>query len=153
VANSDEAIISYEKLVEIPCTQSGFALWKPIHDFGETTLGLYSDSRFPGRVILALNRHIESIDELNPSELAGFVSVIQLCVTAMRLVTSCDRVNIAILGNREPHLHAHLIPRLKSDPMPKDAPWLDSRPKQPLDREREEAIVAAYITTLKHLEH
>jgi diadenosine tetraphosphate (Ap4A) HIT family hydrolase len=87
------------------------------------------------------------------SALAGFVSVIQLCVTAMRLVTSCDRVNIAILGDREPHLHAHLIPRLKSDPMPKDAPWLDSRPKRPLDREREEAIVAAYITTLKHLEH
>ena len=34
-----------------------------------------------------------------------------------------ERLNIAILGNKDPHLHAHLIPRRVTDDNYGVAPW------------------------------
>jgi diadenosine tetraphosphate (Ap4A) HIT family hydrolase len=35
-----------------------------------------------------------------------------------------DRMNYAILGNTEPHLHFHLIPRkIDNEPIPNRSPW------------------------------
>lgn len=55
-------------------------------------------------------------------------------IGAIKKATGAPRVNTAILGNQQGHVHAHLIPRQPtSEPRPDKAPWEDTRAKQPLD--------------------
>lgn len=119
-------------LVDEPCSTCEFALWVPVLDLGCTSLGIYDDSRFPGRCILALNEHFESLEEVPDGLASVFMRDAKLCMTALRRATDASRVNFAILGNRDPHVHAHLIPRHLADPRPNDPPWTDPRAKDPL---------------------
>lgn len=118
-----------ELIAKQPCSVCSFELWIPVSSLEIASLGIYNDARFPGRCILALNRHADSLEELSPAELGDFMLAITRSSRAIRSATGCDRVNVAILGNRDPHVHAHLIPRRHDDPMPHDAPWADPRPK------------------------
>lgn len=127
-----------------PC-KCGFLLYHPIAQSDTSKIGLYSDSRFPGRCILALrgdkcfqgDKHVESLEELPDSLMLDFMSDVRAACRAIGRVVDADRVNIAILGNREHHLHAHLIPRFSSnEAFPDCSPWDDPRPKTPLSEER-----------------
>jgi diadenosine tetraphosphate (Ap4A) HIT family hydrolase len=124
-----------ERLMKRACSACGFTLWNPVCDLEIATLSLYSDARFPGRCILALNRHADALEELESSELQVFMDAVKQASLAIREVTGCVRVNVAILGNRDPHVHAHLVPRYDTDPLPNDAPWSDPRPKKELGRD------------------
>lgn len=51
----------------------------------------------------------------------------------LRELTEATRVNYAVLGNAEPHLHAHLIPRFPAlEPVPHRPPWEDPRERRSL---------------------
>ncbi len=122
----------------------GFLLYEPIAQSDTSKLGLYNDARFPGRCILELqpdiasaNRahHIEDLSELPMDTALSFVCDIQIASEAIKTATEADRVNIAILCNREHHLHAHLIPRFSArEKYPDCSPWNDPRPKSKLSR-------------------
>jgi len=113
-----------------PCSSCGFELWQPIALSSHSKLGLYNDDRFPGRCILALREHRFSLDQLPMDTLMGFMRDIQIAMCAIRAATGAERVNISILGNREPHVHAHLIPRFPDrEEFPDCSPWNDRRPK------------------------
>lgn len=116
------------KLETTTCDQCGFSLWLPIMDLRSARLGLYDDARFPGRCILSLNQHYDLMEDVPAATFHQFMSDVQLVQVAIRIATGCDRVNLAVLGNRERHVHAHLIPRVSaSEPFPEDSPWRDSR--------------------------
>lgn len=117
----------------VTCSSCGFELWVPMFSMKVSTAGLYDDARFPGRLILSLNEHFEHLEDV-PEDLASlFMRDIQLLSRGMRTALMVDRVNVAVLGNQEPHVHAHLIPRRSSaDPLPKTSPWDDPRPRSPL---------------------
>jgi diadenosine tetraphosphate (Ap4A) HIT family hydrolase len=58
----------------------------------------------------------------------------RLAGKALRDVMKVDRVNYALLGNAEPHLHWHLIPRSKElNPIPTKSPWNHPLERYPLD--------------------
>jgi diadenosine tetraphosphate (Ap4A) HIT family hydrolase len=122
--------------VSTPCLTCGFTLWSPIEPtptFAVSELSLYSDARFTGRCILRLNQHAEQLDELEPELAAAFMQDIQTAGKAIREVTGAERVNLSILGNTVPHLHAHLIPRYPAlEEKPGKSPWDDPRPKTEL---------------------
>lgn len=104
--------MTFERLYSsVACQQCGFELWEPIAQSSYTSLGLYNDDRFPGRCILSLREHKESLEELTVETMVFFMRDIQIVMKAIRQATNATRVNVAILGNREAHLHAHLIPR------------------------------------------
>ena len=52
---------------------------------------------------------------------------------ALLEVTRAYRINYAILGNQDPFLHAHIVPRYMAEPeeMRKGLPW--SYPKEAVD--------------------
>lgn len=98
-----------------------------------STLGLYEDGRFPGRCLLAFNVHVEHFDELSRSSSHQLTDDLRRCAAVIRRVTGASRVNLAILGNVQPHLHVHLIPRGgKADPVPGQSPWSDPGGEIPL---------------------
>jgi hypothetical protein len=135
-------------LEDIPCG-CGFMLWNPIATSEFSRLGLYDDARFPGRCILRLNTHYDSFEELPADVLMSFMADIQSSMSAIRLATGAARVNVAILGNRDPHVHAHLIPRFPDEEQfPDCSPWNDLRLKTNLPVNSRIAIMSAIWQSL-----
>lgn len=94
------------------CTTCGFVLFVPVPaSLSVSQLGLYNDARFPGRSIVVLNRHVAALEDLADSERNAFWADATTVGRAVKRVTGCARVNYAVLGNAEPHLHVHVIPR------------------------------------------
>lgn len=111
------------------CYECGFDLWLPIASVGSCQIGLYDDARFPGRLIVSLIDHYEHLEEAPAEVASAFIRDVQWSAKVLREVTRSDRVNIAVLGNQEPHVHAHLIPRIPArEPLPRHSPWADPRP-------------------------
>lgn len=127
---------------DTPC-KCGFVLWNPIAQTETSSLGLYDDARFPGRCILRLNAHYDSLDELPSEVLMSFMRDVQTAMSAIKAATTAARVNVAILGNRDPHVHAHLIPRFPAEEeFPDCSPWNDMRVKAVLSAESRITIMS-----------
>lgn len=143
--------MTFERLYSsVACQQCGFELWEPIAQSTYTSLGLYNDDRFPGRCILSLREHKESLEELTVETMVFFMRDIQIAMKAIRQATNATRVNVAILGNREAHLHAHLIPRFpENEQFPDCSPWNDLRPKQKLSCEKVECLKNSIFTNIQ----
>ena len=138
------------------CELCGFSLWRPIARFGVSFLGLYDDSRFPGRCILVLQEHAERWESLPTALLHDFVDDSQIAMKAISMATNCDRVNMAVLGNTDAHVHYHLIPRIsKFEPNPQRSPWSDPRPHGHLPESEMNVIengIAAALTQFLEIE-
>lgn len=131
------------------CLQCGFELYKPISSLQVSTIGLYDDARFPGRCIVSLNSHYEDMIEVPESTLNAFIRDIRQAMKAIQEVTGCSRVNLAILGNAVPHVHAHLIPRYPdAEANPNQSPWNDPRPKDVLQESVSQKIIEDIANTL-----
>lgn len=131
------------------CTKCGFELWVPLFPMSVSTVGFYDDARFPGRLILSLSEHFERIEDV-PEDLANlFMRDIQRLARGMRAALTVARVNVAILGNQEPHVHAHLIPRSPSaEPLPNRSPWDDPRPRNQLPENERLELISRLTTGL-----
>lgn len=124
---------SAHQVQDAGCVACGFSLWLPIAALKVSRVGLYDDARFPGRMIVSLNDHVEHLDEADPDLLAAFIGDIQRASLVLRKIGDVDRVNVAMLGNKVPHLHAHVIPRRITDDNHGVSPWEGAAPLVRLD--------------------
>ena len=123
------------------CEDCGFSLWNPLAELRVSFLGFYDDARFPGRCLLVYREHVEHFTQLSDRDAAAFTADSRLAAEAILSCTSADRINYAILGNSEPHLHMHLIPRTRTaDPIPKRPPWEHPESKGPLPPDDAEVL-------------
>jgi diadenosine tetraphosphate (Ap4A) HIT family hydrolase len=60
-----------------------------------------------------------------------------------------DKMNYELLGNGMPHLHWHLVPRYKTDPMWGRPIWTGSRLRKMLAREEYESLVKQLQSRLR----
>lgn len=131
------------------CRSCAFRLFIPIARVGSSVLALYDDDRFPGRCLLAFEDHVEHFEDLEQDRARSFTEDIQRAARAIRTAVGADRINIAILGNAEPHLHAHLIPRKRlGDPVPTRSPWNHPAEKQRLSDVERASVVSAIAAAL-----
>lgn len=134
------------------CEVCSFKVWLPLARLSVSTLGLYDDGRFPGRSIVVFNRHVEDLVALDEDEARSLIADVQRASRAIMSSTGAPRVNYAILGNVEPHLHVHIIPRgTASDPLPKRTPWEHPRPVQRLSHEEAESLRKSIVASLHAL--
>lgn len=131
-----------------PCKDCGFELWHPLWSNPIVQVGLYDDARFPGRMIVMLNEHYDHFDEVPESLTANFMWELQCISRVARSVLAAERINMSILGNAVSHVHAHLIPRRATDPLPYSAPWSDPRPRATLEIEALEQLTLKLSTAL-----
>jgi len=132
-----------------PCPTCSFSLFNPVAKLSVSDWGIYDDSRFPGRSIVKLRNHQEDFGELNPSETAEFMADVQTVMGIIKNLTHADRVNVAILGNAVPHVHAHLIPRFSAEePHPNQSPWNDTRRKEALPPAVLEELTTSFSSAL-----
>lgn len=124
------------------CRVCDFSLWLPVGSYGVTQVGLYNDARFPGRCIVVLSDHHEHFENLETELATKFIRDVQVAGSVIKKVTKAPRINYAILGNAEPHIHAHVIPRqVGRDPEPQRSPWQNPNPHTDMsDSERERML-------------
>ncbi|MDX1873413.1 HIT domain-containing protein [Mycolicibacterium sp. 120266] len=110
------------------CPVCKFALWMPVAKLSVSRVGLYDDARFPGRLIVSLDEHYEHFDQVEPGLLSAFMADLKVASLVLRKMSNVDRVNIAVLGNKDPHVHAHVIPRRFDDVNHGVSPWEGAPP-------------------------
>ena len=107
-----------------------------IKEYSLSTLFLQEDQFFPGICTLISKRHITETFELGAIDRASLMEEINQAGHTLYKAFQPDKINYAFLGNKEPHMHWHIIPRWKSDPFWPEAIW--ARPHEPLLLSQEE---------------
>jgi diadenosine tetraphosphate (Ap4A) HIT family hydrolase len=91
------------------------AIW--IAELSISTLFLYRDQRFRGYCLLSFNDlDATNIDTLSDEQYQTFMMNMRSASKAIRASMKPDHMNYELLGNMDPHLHWHIIPRYKTDP-------------------------------------
>lgn len=126
------------------CPRCGFELWVPVTSLSVSDVGFYDDNRFPGRCLVVLRKHYDHLDEVPLSLSNDFLHEVKRVGAALRAVVGVARINYAVLGNVEPHVHAHVIPRGgDADLVPGRSPWEHPKPAAPLSPARRDEIVGS----------
>lgn len=76
---------------------------------------LLNDADYPAYCRVELLAHVKEMTDLAPPERAHMMKVVFAVETAIREVIQPDKINLASLGNKTPHIHWHVIPRFKND--------------------------------------
>jgi diadenosine tetraphosphate (Ap4A) HIT family hydrolase len=76
---------------------------------------LLNDADYPAYCRVELIAHIKEMTDLAPLSQYRLMKVVFAVEAALREVIKPDKINLASLGNKTPHLHWHLIPRFKDD--------------------------------------
>lgn len=92
-----------------PCTSP--ILWQD--DFCRVVL--LNDADYPAYCRVELLDHIKEMSDLPPILRARMMKVVFAVETAIREIIQPDKINLASLGNKTPHIHWHVIPRFESD--------------------------------------
>jgi diadenosine tetraphosphate (Ap4A) HIT family hydrolase len=79
----------------------------------------------PGYAILLADPVVESLNALSRARRAEYLCDMTLVGDALLEVTGAFRINYAVLGNTDPALHAHIVPRFSTEPdeYRKGPPW------------------------------
>ena len=70
---------------------------------------------FPGYCRVVWHAHVAEMTELDARSRRHLMNVVFAVESALRALTSPDKINLAALGNMVPHLHWHVIPRWRDD--------------------------------------
>lgn len=99
-----------------------------------------------GYCILLSDPVVSSLNDLNHTRRAAYLCDMALVGDALMEVTGVYRINYVIAGNTDPFLHAHIVPRYKTEPeaMRKGLPWSYSQSiidATPFDYERDKVLI------------
>jgi diadenosine tetraphosphate (Ap4A) HIT family hydrolase len=107
-----------------------------------------------GYCILQADPPVESINALNPTQRVEFLGDMAVVGDAIMEVTGAYRINDALMGNSEPVLHAHIVPRYLSEPeeLRKGLPW--SYPNAceestTFNQERDQSLITSLAKSIK----
>jgi diadenosine tetraphosphate (Ap4A) HIT family hydrolase len=88
---------------------------------------LLNDADYPAYCRVELIAHIKEMTDLTPPDRARMMKVVFAVENAMREIIQPDKINLASLGNKTPHLHWHIIPRFKDDKHFPNSHWGEPR--------------------------
>jgi diadenosine tetraphosphate (Ap4A) HIT family hydrolase len=76
---------------------------------------LLHDIDYPAYCRVELRAHVKEMTDLPIDNRARMMKTVFAVETAIREVLQPDKINLASLGNKTPHLHWHVIPRFEDD--------------------------------------
>lgn len=79
---------------------------------------------YEGYTIFLAKRHVTELHELDPEERMLFLQEMSKVAEAVYRTFAPKKLNYELLGNRDAHLHWHLIPRRGTDPQPQQPIWV-----------------------------
>lgn len=91
--------------------------WLKVATLPAATLYLDRNQTYRGHCQLVFDgRHVVGLENLTLSEYSAFTADVGRAGRAIARAVRPDLMNYACLGNVVPHLHAHLVPRYRTDP-------------------------------------
>ncbi|QIL50157.1 HIT family protein [Weissella coleopterorum] len=80
-----------------------------------STVYLNHDQTYAGRVIVALNWHVDEMFELTDGQRNAFFKDVSIVAQVLMDVFWADKINYGIYGDLVSHLHVHMVPKKKSE--------------------------------------
>jgi len=87
---------------------------------------LLNDADYPAYCRVELIEHIKEMTDLAPLQRARMMKTVFVVETALREIFNPDKINLASLGNKTPHIHWHVIPRFENDKHFPNSHWGDA---------------------------
>jgi diadenosine tetraphosphate (Ap4A) HIT family hydrolase len=94
------------------------AYGRTISPLDVSVLRLCADQFTPGYCVVISTRHVAEPYDLPEHERAVFFADVLRAGKAIQEALDSIKMTYLILGNEQPHLHCHLIPRYFGDPAP-----------------------------------
>lgn len=92
---------------------------------------LLNDTDYPAYCRVELIEHVREMTDLSANDRARTMDIVFAVETAIREVLQPEKVNLASLGNKTPHIHWHIIPRFEDDKHFPNSHWGEAvRPGQ-----------------------
>ena len=76
---------------------------------------LLNDADYPAYCRVELLAHVKEMTDLEPIDRARMMKTVFAVELAIREIIRPDKINLASLGNKTPHIHWHVIPRFEND--------------------------------------
>ena len=87
---------------------------------------LLNDVDYPAYCRVELLAHIKEITDLQAPQRVRLMQVVFAVETALREILNPDKINLASLGNKTPHIHWHIIPRFENDKHFPNSHWSEA---------------------------
>ena len=87
---------------------------------------LLHDTDYPAYCRVELVAHVKEMTDLPPADRARTMKVVFAVESAVREVIQPDKINLASLGNKTPHMHWHVLPRFESDKHFPNSHWAEA---------------------------
>lgn len=87
---------------------------------------LLHDADYPAYCRVELLAHVKEMTDLPPADRARTMKVVFAVESAVREVIQPDKINLASLGNKTPHMHWHVLPRFESDKHFPNSHWAET---------------------------
>jgi diadenosine tetraphosphate (Ap4A) HIT family hydrolase len=133
----------------ISSTQAPFALdaklasdTVAIGDLPLSRVLLNDDSNYPWLILVPRRANVVELIDLDDGDRAQLMNEIALASAALRMVTRCDKLNVAALGNVVAQLHVHVIARFRADGAWPNPVW-NVVPRRAYELSRRESLAAA----------
>ncbi len=104
---------------ELCRNEAGEAIWRD----ALARVVLVADPDYPAYCRVVWNAHVREMSDLAVPERRHLMSVVFAVETALRRLTGAEKINLASLGNRTPHLHWHVVARTAGDRHFPDSIW------------------------------
>jgi diadenosine tetraphosphate (Ap4A) HIT family hydrolase len=113
-----------------------------IGDLALSRLLLSKDANYPWLLLVPRRVGACEIVDLDETDQRQLMTEIAEVSRALRAVTSCDKLNVAAIGNVVPQLHVHIVARTHSDAAWPRPVW-GTVPARTYDPSARERLVAA----------
>lgn len=87
----------------------------PVTDLSLCTVRLMNDANYPWAILIPQRTGLADLIDLAPADRVAMASEVDAVSRALKTLTTCDKLNIASLGNMVRQLHVHIIARFDSD--------------------------------------
>jgi len=87
----------------------------PVGDLALCRVLLANDANYPWLVLVPRRPALTELIDLEENEQMQLLAEIDAAARALKSATTCDKLNIAALGNRVAQLHVHVIARFRGD--------------------------------------
>ena len=100
-----------------------------------STAKLNPDQYFVGYSFVVLKKHALELYQIDDEDRREFLEDMSNVARALALAFKPDKMNYELLGNGQPHMHWHLVPRYRSDPLWGRPIWTSGTKKKRLGQE------------------
>ena len=86
-----------------------------VTDFEVCTCRLMNDNRWPWLILVPRKAGAEELFDLSPSQQEAAMREASQAGEKLKSLTSCSKINIAMIGNIVRQLHIHVVARMDGD--------------------------------------